>query len=154
MKKIFFPLMMAFAAMVMLSFSSCQKEDNIRPIEVDTVPEVVTIDLNGTSWEGIKDATYLDYAINLDWQFDFTSETEMDIEVIVTLAGQTATRSTTGTYTFDGTKGTVNFWNKTFDVTYNSDDSTLVVPDLTMSLSDGNNISEVGGETVFHQKEL
>jgi len=150
MKKFIFPTLMTFAALLMLSLSSCSKEDNIRPIEEYVIP--TTIDLNGTSWEGDREATYMGYPIGLDWIFDFTSETEVEVQVSLALAGQTASRSTTGTYIFNGTEGTLTFWNKTFEMRYNNVDTTLVVPDLTMSLSDGTTITDVGGETVFHQR--
>jgi len=152
MKKFFFPMMMALAAMLMISLFSCQKEDNIRPIEMDTVPDITpTLELNGTSWQGDKATVYMDYGIELVWTFDFTSETDVDVQVDIELAGQTATRSTTGTYTLDGTTGTLKFWNKTFDMTYHASRHTIVVQDLTMSLSNGTEITEVGGETVLHQ---
>jgi len=145
--------MMAFAAVMLFAISSCTKEDNIVPIVMDSEPDVITtIKLDGTSWQGVKDTTYLGYDIRLDWTFDFTSETEAVVRVQLGLAGQTATRQVDASYIFNGTEGTITFWNKTFEMTYNTTDSTLVVPNLTMSLSDGNEITEVGGETVFHKR--
>lgn len=78
----------------------------VNPIPEENDTTQSSISLGGTSWVGVYNDTFQGYDAKLIWSLDFTSETEGEFFLELTVAGQSQGNHTVPfTYTFDGTNG-------------------------------------------------
>lgn len=152
MKRIFKTMVMAILAVSIASLVGCKKENEINPIpEVNDTTES-SFTLGGTSWVGVYDDTFQGYDAKLIWSLDFTSETEGEFFLELTVAGQPQGNYTVPfTYTFDGINGVMTGeMVNNVPFTYHPADSTITIEMVIGASTGSDELVPLGGMTTFY----
>lgn len=137
-----------FATMTLAGLTGCEKEP---APDVPDTPRSETVNLTGTSWVGVFNDTYQNYAAVLRWSLDFVSETEGELFFELTVAGQQqGSYNVPFEWTFDGVSGVMNAGEMgATEFKYDSVTNTITMNLMVEVEQDG---AAMGGMTTFYPR--